>query len=113
MGEKEEIVREILSFYNKLYKEGKSRFASFEVVEWPPISDSLANWLIKPFDADDILRAIFERDGNKSLGPDGYSMSFYQHKWETLKGDLLKVFEEFHRNGIINADTNETYICLI
>ena len=36
-----------------------------------------------------------------------------QQGWETIKEDLLKVFNEFFENGLINAKTNATYICLI
>ena len=33
--------------------------------------------------------------------------------WEIIKDDLLKVFKEFYDNGVVNARTNATYICLI
>lgn len=60
-----------------------------------------------------VRSAIFERDGSKAPGPDGYSIGFFQHNLEVLKGDLMKAFEEFHRSGIINSATNETYRCFI
>ena len=37
----------------------------------------------------------------------------FQSHWETMKDDLLKVFWEFSKDGIIHGVTNETYICLI
>ena len=40
-------------------------------------------------------------------------MAVFQSQWETVKGDIMKVFEEFYGSGIINAITNETYLCLI
>lgn len=49
----------------------------------------------------------------RTPGPDGYIMAFYQHCWDLVKGDLMKVFSEFFESGIINGITNETYICLI
>lgn len=35
--------------------------------------------------------------------------------WLSLRGigDLKEVLDEFYSNGVINAITNETYICLI
>ena len=56
---------------------------------------------------------MFECDGKKASGPDGYSMAVFQTKWNTVKTDIMKVFEEFYRSGIINGISNETYICLI
>ena len=40
-------------------------------------------------------------------------MALFQSQWDMAKVDILKVFEEFHRSGIINGITNEKYICLI
>lgn len=40
-------------------------------------------------------------------------MSFFLKNWSILKADILKVFQDFFQNGVINNRTNETYICLI
>ena len=69
--------------------------------------------LQRPFEEEGIKCAVFECDGNKALGPDGFSLAMYQDQWEVIKSDLIKVFNEFHESGIINGVTNETYICLI
>lgn len=44
---------------------------------------------------------------------DGFSIEFYKKGWNILKSDLVRVFQEFFKNGIVNLRTNETYICLI
>ncbi|KAA0026124.1 LINE-1 retrotransposable element ORF2 protein [Cucumis melo var. makuwa] len=33
--------------------------------------------------------------------------------WNNLKGDLLNVFKDFHKKGIVNNNINNTYIALI
>jgi hypothetical protein len=33
-------------------------------------------------------------------GPDGLSFLFYQHFWELVKGDLLELFDDFHRDKL-------------
>ena len=52
-----------------------------------------------------------------ALRPNGFTISFYQvcwdACWETIKDDLLRVFLEFHNNGIINQSTNATFIALV
>ncbi|KAK9133053.1 hypothetical protein Scep_012581 [Stephania cephalantha] len=40
-------------------------------------------------------------------------MEFIKRSWGIIKTDILKVFEDFYRNGVINGITNETLICLI
>lgn len=52
-------------------------------------------------------------EGSNASGPDDYTLKMLQQGWEIVKDDLLKVFEEFYDKGIVNAITNETYICLI
>ncbi|KAM2375828.1 hypothetical protein ACFXTH_044542 [Malus domestica] len=37
----------------------------------------------------------------------------FQHCWDILKEDIMKIMEEFFEKGIINVVTNETFICLI
>ena len=33
---------------------------------------------------------------NKAPGPDGFRAEFYQVFWDTIKGDLMALFSEFH-----------------
>ena len=37
---------------------------------------------------------------NKALGPDGFLAEFYQAFWETIKDDLMALFQDFH-GGIL------------
>ena len=62
---------------------------------------------------EEVKSAVFECDGNKAPGPDGFSMAVFQSQWDTIKIDIMKVFAEFHKSGVVNGITNETYICLI
>ena len=47
------------------------------------------------------------------MGPDGFLRAFFRSQWDTVKNNIMKVFEEFYRLGIINGIINKTYICLI
>lgn len=84
-----------------------------EGLEWNPISIRAAEALEKTFEEEEIKTAVFSCDGNKALGLEGFTLSFFQECWQFVKGDVLKVFEEFWRAGIINNITHETYLCLI
>ena len=73
----------------------------------------MADWLERPFEEVEIKRAIQDCDGNKALGPDGFTLELFRVHWETMKEDVMRVFGEFAKDGIIHGITNEIYICLI
>ena len=52
-------------------------------------------------------------DKDKELGPDGFTAGFCQGCWDVTKADLLKVFEEFYRNGKIGVNINSTFITIV
>ena len=50
------------------------------------------DWLQRPFEELEIKSAVFECDGNKAPGPDGFPLVVFQSQWEVVKKDLLNVF---------------------
>ena len=67
----------------------------------------------RPFEIEEIKGAVFGCARNKSPGPDGFSLAFFQDFWDTIKADILQFFRDFWESGIINKSVNETFICLI
>ncbi|RVX22971.1 Transposon TX1 uncharacterized 149 kDa protein [Vitis vinifera] len=51
--------------------------------------------------------------GIRAPGPDGFTIAVFQECWDVIKEDLVRVFAEFHRSGIINQSTNASFIVLI
>ena len=35
-------------------------------------------------------------NGDKTPGPDGFSMAFFQSCWSVLKKEIMEVFQNFH-----------------
>ena len=46
---------------------------------------------------EEIFQVVREMDGDKSLGPDGFSMAYYHHCWRVVEKDVLAVFEESYQ----------------
>ena len=49
---------------------------------------------------------IFKADAlsrNQALGPDGFTTEFLVKHWSKLKGSFKNLFDDFHRNGRLNA----------
>ncbi|RVW16109.1 Transposon TX1 uncharacterized 149 kDa protein [Vitis vinifera] len=84
-----------------------------EGLDWSPISEESALRLESPFTEEEISKAIFQLDRNKAPGPDGFTIAVFQECWDVIKEDLVRVFAEFHRSGIINQSTNASFIVLI
>jgi hypothetical protein len=56
---------------------------------------------------------IFDMDGNKALGLDGFSLAFFQACWDVLKEDIIAVFSNFHVHGKFEKSFNSIFISLI
>ena len=52
-------------------------------------------------------------EGDKALGPDGFTMTFYHHCWGVVERDVLAVFEEFYQHSKFKKSLNATFIALI
>ncbi|RVW55438.1 Transposon TX1 uncharacterized 149 kDa protein [Vitis vinifera] len=84
-----------------------------ESLDWSPISEESASRLDSPFTKEEISKAIFQLDRDKASGPDGFTITVFKDCWDVIKEDLVRVFAEFHRSGIINQSTNASFIVLL
>ncbi|CAL8995026.1 unnamed protein product [Prunus brigantina] len=108
-----EIELDIINFFKNLYNTNEEVGWCLEGLNWNAISGEEAEWLERPFEEEEVKRAVFYCGTDKSPGPDGFSMLLFQSCWDIVKEDLMKVLEDFFNCGIINAITNETFIFLI
>ncbi|KAJ9685197.1 hypothetical protein PVL29_017290 [Vitis rotundifolia] len=109
----EVISEEIVNFFGKLYSKPVGDSWRVEGVDWVPINGESAVWLDRPFSEDEVRMAVFQLNKEKALGPDGFTIAVYQECWDVIKEDLMRVFLEFHTNGIINQSTNATFIAMV
>ena len=65
------------------------------------------------FEEAEVLNVIMEFNGDKSPGPDGFSMAFFQACWGILKSDIMAVFHHFHVTCQFEKSLNATFIALI
>ncbi|XP_058761431.1 uncharacterized protein LOC131634822 [Vicia villosa] len=76
-----------------------------------PLGDSLD--LEKPFSEKEIKEAIWSCDGNKSPGPDGFSLEFFKRFWFLLKEDLMKLCNDFFSKGTLVKAISSSFLALI
>ncbi|RVX10321.1 hypothetical protein CK203_016096 [Vitis vinifera] len=81
-------------------------------LDWSPISGESASRLESLFTEEEISKAIFQLNKDKAPRPDGFTIAVFQDCWDVIKEDLVRVFVEFHRSGIIES-INASFMVLI
>jgi hypothetical protein len=69
--------------------------------------------LIKSFSEEEIRIALFQMEKNKAAGPDGMPIEFFETCWEFIKGDMLRLFDEFHSGTLDIQRLNYGIITLL
>ncbi|KAJ9691309.1 hypothetical protein PVL29_013479 [Vitis rotundifolia] len=113
LNKAESITEEILLYFEKLYASPVGEPWGVEGLNRSPISEESVSRLDSPFTEEEISKAVFQLDRDKAPGPDGFTIAVFQDCWDVIKEDLVRVFAEFHRSGIIYQSTNASFIVLI
>lgn len=61
----------------------------------------------------DIKVALFQLDGQKAPGPNGFTALFFQRFWEFVEKSLVDLVLHCFRTGVMPMGLNELVICLI
>ena len=108
-----EMAAQVFQFYKTLYQESKGWRPFVESLEFDQIGEMERGWLERRFEKDEIPLVVREMEGDKTLGPDGFSMTFFYHCWRVVDRDVLAVFEEFYQHYKFEKSLNATFIALI
>ena len=60
-----------------------------------------------------VLAALRAMNGDKALGPNGFTIAFWQSSWEVVKNDVMRMFKEFHDSGKLVKSLNNSFIVMI
>ncbi|MCH79641.1 LINE-1 reverse transcriptase like, partial [Trifolium medium] len=82
-------------------------------VVFPALSEVENAALVMPFSELEILEVVKLSDGNKSPGPDGYNFAFLKNCWDTLKGEIRIMFDQFHGNASLPRSFLSYFVALI
>lgn len=112
------IIMEILSIQcRSLVNEDEvmSKFVSFTRpdLDCSPIDQQQATSLEVAFIVEEVGKVIQFLDFVKTPESDDFTRDFKKKCWNNLRADIMRVFQYFFQNGIINDNLNETYIYLI
>jgi hypothetical protein len=99
----EELKKYITSYYKGLFappNETIVRLDESRREDISQVSDEENRVLVEEFTEEEVKKAIFQMEHNKSPGPDGFLAEFYQMLWELIKKDLMALFHEFHQGSL-------------
>jgi hypothetical protein len=66
----------------------------------PHVFDEENSLLTSVFTEEEIRNDIFHTEHNKALGPSGFPTEFYQVFLDVVKGDLMALFDAFHKGEL-------------
>lgn len=69
--------------------------------------------LVAPFSMEEIQKAVWECDSDKSPGPDGMNFGFVKQFWEVMQVDFLNCFAHFHATGRLVKGGNSSFIVFV
>jgi hypothetical protein len=108
-----DIRERVVQFHESLYQEKEPWRPTIEGLDFSMISDVDKNLLERRFDKEEILQVITDLQGDKSPGPDNFTMAFFQKCWSVLEHDLMEFFEEMCEHCSFESSLNATIIALI
>ncbi|MFS7999333.1 putative RNA-directed DNA polymerase [Helianthus anomalus] len=77
------------------------------------ISDHEVTLLENPFSVEEIKEAVWECEGERAPGPDGFNFKFIKRCWVGLRDDMVRLFNKFYEEGSINKSCTSSFIALI
>lgn len=111
--EGEKLMEYITDFYKKLFGHADPSSVTLNIQALETISSHEADELMKPFSIEEIHSVVFSMEKNKSPGPDGFPIDFYQHFWELIKWDLKALLDDFHAGKADISRLNYGIITLV
>lgn len=73
------------------------------------LSSDLAGALEAPFSEVEVWSTIKDCGGSKAPGPDDFTFKFFKEFWDTIKADVMQVFDWFRDEGMLNKGCNSSF----
>ncbi|KAJ9549873.1 hypothetical protein OSB04_022416 [Centaurea solstitialis] len=77
------------------------------------LSQEDRDFLEAPFSSDEIKEAIWDCDGSKAPGPDGFNFNFIKKFWNVLKDSILDAIKHFESTRKLARGCNASFVALI
>eukprot|EP00253_Pinus_taeda_P003096 PITA_03096 len=111
----EDIKRAASSHFRSLLTETQEEIDYSDLLQYLPkgITQEINESLNRDIEEEEIRKAIWTLQPDKSPGPDGFPINFYRDYWQLIKKDLAKMLRGIQRKGKMGGFTNSTFLALI
>ena len=93
MTEDQEVREGIVSAFQQLLWEEPGWRADIEGLHLNRLNSREVDVLEMPFTKEEIYIALMDMNGDKALGPDGFTVAFWQSSWELVKEEIMDLLE--------------------
>ncbi|GKA96117.1 putative RNA-directed DNA polymerase, eukaryota, reverse transcriptase zinc-binding domain protein [Tanacetum coccineum] len=95
------------------FKEEDMVRPSFSSSRFRSLSSDVVVALESEFTMEELKDAVWNCDGSKSPGPDGFNFNFIKYYWEVLKTDFWNCMKHFEQIGSLANGCNASIVVLI
>lgn len=103
----------VAEFFRKKFDNQVDSKPPFTIPGIKKLTTDQAKELIVPFSMDEIKMAVWDCEGNKAPGPDGFNFCFIKRYWDLLKMDYYHLMVHFYHNSSISWGCMAVFIALI
>jgi len=104
---------EAKKLFETIFKATKYFGVRLDAVEFKTISSEENLRLIEAFTKEEVKETVWQCEGSKSPGSDGFNFNFIEKSWNYLKADFVAILEEFHKTDFIPKWCNASFIALV
>ena len=87
--DEEEVRSKVVNFYQRLYIESDTWRPSMDGLEFASIEKDERLELERDFSKKEVVKVLFEMEGDKAPGLDGFTKAFFQKCWSVVEIDVM------------------------
>jgi hypothetical protein len=114
--EQKDIEKHVVDFYKNLFGSNMDR-GTHLVQDFWDIKEKLEpgdrEFLMTPLSKPEVSKAILGMRSNSATGPNGFTITFFNHMWERIKDEIMKMVHDFNRNQLDLKRLNYGVITLV
>ena len=103
----------VANAYHQMLSKNAKWKADIRGLQLDHLSLQEAENLELPFSKEEVRFAFMEMNGDKTPGPDGFTVAFWQDYWDFVKEEIMEMFKDFHEQSSFLKSLNTTFLVLI
>jgi hypothetical protein len=111
--EEAEMRNQVVQFYKNMFCEIEEWRPHVDGLHFASISGDERDVLERRIEKEGIVQVLKDFQGDKALGPDGFTMAFFQKCWRVVEKDIMDFFEEVYVQCQFEHSLNASFITLI